>query len=254
MLSARTGAQTNGGFEDWTLFNGKYYPNTWQIGDSSEFKNGIVLRSTDAASGNYSIRFNSNPLEVSSYVELGGSFFGSQRPNQLEFMIKTDKIYNTFLDGGYVTIYLYDSLFNYVDDINIDVTQNTKSWVKYTQGLNLKGIKYYLIEIGLFDATKNGGTYAMFDDFMFSTKPVSVLEQQAETIQIYPNPSSSFFKISSSKDIRSVTIWNNVGQMVKVYNVSQSSTFDISDLPIGLYLIKIESKEGVVFIKHITKQ
>lgn len=63
------------------------------------------------------------------------------------------------------------------------------------------------------------------------------------TFSIYPNPASNFVTInlSSINQIHTVQIYNSLGVAVKEALITNSEMVDISDLPSGLYFIRLKS-------------
>jgi hypothetical protein len=71
----------------------------------------------------------------------------------------------------------------------------------------------------------------------------------AEVVKLYPNPATSTVKIESKTTIDTVEIFDQLGRQVLTTN---STTFNIQDLPSGLYFVKIKSAKNQV-IKRLIK-
>jgi hypothetical protein len=72
-------------------------------------------------------------------------------------------------------------------------------------------------------------------------------------IQIFPNPASGYLQLSSIENIRSLEVFNLLGQQFITVNNPESSILDISKLTSGIYLIKIRqigSEKCFRFIKE----
>jgi hypothetical protein len=90
------------------------------------------------------------------------------------------------------------------------------------------------------------------------TTEVSVVSD-IKQVTIYPNPANERFQINyelSSNSIVSLAIYNLNGELVKMLISNQSlfantyyQTFDISTLPIGVYLVKLKSQSSLKTIK-----
>lgn len=91
-------------------------------------------------------------------------------------------------------------------------------------------------------------------DILTEVPPLSVDNFELVSIKIYPNPTQNIFSIStdSSVTIKSVTIFNSIGQRLKSFS-SEDSFFDISDFVSGVYFIKIETDQGFVNERIIKK-
>ncbi len=72
-----------------------------------------------------------------------------------------------------------------------------------------------------------------------------------EAITIYPNPATSEFRISSD-EVNDVRIFNLRGQQVKKYETF-SSSYDISELPSGVYIIEIEANNAITSQKLVVQ-
>ncbi|VXC00493.1 conserved exported hypothetical protein [Flavobacterium sp. 9AF] len=71
------------------------------------------------------------------------------------------------------------------------------------------------------------------------------------TIQIYPNPATSFVTVSSQERITSMQLFNTVGQ--RVFVKANGNVIDVSFLPVGTYFLHLETENGKV-VKKINKQ
>lgn len=100
----------------------------------------------------------------------------------------------------------------------------------------------YLITSGI-DAAK------LVAEPVTGTNPIY---NQSEQCMVYPNPFSGVLQINYPKVIDSVEIRNSIGQPVFRENQSKS-TFDLSFLPKGFYLIRVKS-EGKVYQQKIIRK
>ncbi len=76
-------------------------------------------------------------------------------------------------------------------------------------------------------------------------------------ISVYPNPANDAVKIAMDwSKIEKVTISNFSGVVVKTIAADQvfEKEIDISDLPAGLYLIKVKLQNGSVVAEMLVKQ
>jgi len=72
------------------------------------------------------------------------------------------------------------------------------------------------------------------------------------TVNVYPNPVGTKLniKFSQSINLKSISIYNSIGQLVQV-NQNPTETIDVSGLKTGIYFIKITSDNGMVSSKFI---
>ncbi len=69
-----------------------------------------------------------------------------------------------------------------------------------------------------------------------------VSETTNASVSLSPNPTHDAFILHNLKGKQSVNIYALDGRLVKSAEVSENQLIDISDLPIGLYLVKTESQ------------
>lgn len=75
-----------------------------------------------------------------------------------------------------------------------------------------------------------------------------------ENIRVYPNPAKNIVNVHMADEstISTISIINSQGQIIKVQsNKSSEATLDISVLPVGFYLLKIESGNKVTVRKMV---
>lgn len=72
----------------------------------------------------------------------------------------------------------------------------------------------------------------------------------AATVQIFPNPANDKVEVNGI-DNATIEIMNMQGQLVKTLNTLSKSTIDISQLPNGVYMMRIISDNGIVVKKFI---
>ena len=66
-------------------------------------------------------------------------------------------------------------------------------------------------------------------------------------VHIFPNPTNSNFTISENEFVKEVEIYNLVGQMILGQKYNNGDTFDLSNHPDGIYLVKMKDQDGQVF-------
>jgi hypothetical protein len=71
--------------------------------------------------------------------------------------------------------------------------------------------------------------------------PVNGVEENALQINVYPNPASETVHIEGI-EADEVRIYNGLGQMVKT--VQYANEINVSDLPEGIYLMRITTTDG----------
>ena len=81
--------------------------------------------------------------------------------------------------------------------------------------------------------------------FLFT---VSLFGQTAavEDLRVFPNPVVDQFEVGSSERVGSIRVVNMVGREVRKFDTSAQTTFDIADLPQGMYLVQLRDHEDKV--------
>jgi hypothetical protein len=94
----------------------------------------------------------------------------------------------------------------------------------------------------------NTNTWVSFDNFALTKTEVVTKVQNAKSVSIktYPNPFSDKVTVESAETIKSVGIYSTAGKNIKAVVVnSTKAIITTSNLPKGLYLLKIETENGV---------
>jgi hypothetical protein len=73
--------------------------------------------------------------------------------------------------------------------------------------------------------------------------------------KVYPNPSSAFLNINSNESILSLQLISTSGKVVEEYlNQSKNAVIDISNLPSGMYFVKLISQNKTSTFKKFLKE
>jgi hypothetical protein len=84
---------------------------------------------------------------------------------------------------------------------------------------------------------------------LISNNGVSVVELGAENAQIHPNPATSILNISAN-NILNVSIYDLTGREVGHHEaMGNEVAIDVAGYQSGLYLVRIETKAGVIVKK-----
>ena len=92
-------------------------------------------------------------------------------------------------------------------------------------------------------------SYAILNDTVLSTH----FTQSSHQIQAYPNPSNGIYYVNYNElGIRSWLVSDFNGRILKKYeSVLQSGVIDITDLPRGIYLLRVTTSDAQLFQKLI---
>ncbi len=82
---------------------------------------------------------------------------------------------------------------------------------------------------------------------LFSLFSLGLTAQSAtEDLRVFPNPVTTSFEIGHSDRITIIRVINMVGREVKDFDYAHKATYDISELPAGMYLVQLQDKEEKV--------
>lgn|SRR5690606_34528265 len=104
------------------------------------------------------------------------------------------------------------------------------------------------------DYTNVYHTYYYIDDV--SLRKGSFLANKSfkgKEIKIYPNPTNNYITIDgiTSDEVKTISVFDVNGK--RVYAILENNQIDISELSSGVYILKIETKEGTVLNDKIVK-
>jgi len=117
-------------------------------------------------------------------------------------------------------------------------------------------IKFSLKVRDIASEPMNGSSYMilkLYDDPEFTNEVGSTSAPKTSTNNIdvsntvlFPNPTSDAFQIKNDASISQIKIYNIVGREILAINHTQGTAHDISDLRTGMYLVRLEDKNGKV--------
>lgn len=80
---------------------------------------------------------------------------------------------------------------------------------------------------------------------------LSLADTKVSTIKIFPNPTNDFFDIDTIAVIKEVKLFTLEGQLIVTENQKRIA---VSNLPKGIYLVKIEDENGNTTVKKLIKE
>ena len=81
--------------------------------------------------------------------------------------------------------------------------------------------------------------------YRFVFEVLGVSENEMNQVYFYPNPVQDVFELKSQTQIRKISLFNTVGQNVKLESIS-ANKYNISNLPAGVYFLTLELKNTIV--------
>lgn len=94
------------------------------------------------------------------------------------------------------------------------------------------------------------GVLTLFDDpdktniVATTVCATSTTELELDDIVIYPNPTTESFQLKNDASVSSISIHNIVGRLVRTFNHTEGMIHDVNDLRSGMYLVRLENKNG----------
>jgi len=73
-------------------------------------------------------------------------------------------------------------------------------------------------------------------------------------IQVYPNPAGDYFNVVSSERLARISVMDVTGRILTDVNNNTQGKIDISNLSQGVYIVKLETENGVVSTHKINKK
>jgi glycosidase len=124
--------------------------------------------------------------------------------------------------------------------------QHPGAWFDYYSGeaISVSGTSHNL--------TLRPGEYKLYTDYALKEPVTNVLSENHDNeINLYPNPIENEL-FTDEGSVRSLTIYTAEGKQVAVLKRSETS-WDLSGLPNGLYIVKVECRRGVKHAKIIKR-
>ncbi len=75
------------------------------------------------------------------------------------------------------------------------------------------------------------------------------------TIQVFPNPATEYFNVSSNQQVERITVYNLLGREMKSFTFSDGDRYYIGDLSKGMYLVQMTGKDNrLVSTQRLSKR
>ncbi len=113
-----------------------------------------------------------------------------------------------------------------------------------------------VVELCVYEAGDTSTTQCKTYTFHANASATQDLVKEDVSLKLTPNPTTNYFTVVSDETIGNVEIYNIIGSKLKSYNTKEISTFNVSDLPSGLYLVRIynESNSSVLSTLRLKKR
>lgn len=127
---------------------------------------------------------------------------------------------------------------NYIDDININYTS------EYTRALpfNMLVVNAPMdVEVEKFELSMELSQARAIENAMLENE-----------VSIYPIPTTGEISIDASENVEKVEVYNNIGRLVATFNNQRE--INISDMPAGLYMLRVTLQGDAVVMKKVVKK
>lgn len=74
---------------------------------------------------------------------------------------------------------------------------------------------------------------------------IKVNSDKKTEMEIFPNPATDYFVVKSINNLKQISVSDLTGKILKVFLPLPSNKYDISDLPRGVYLLRISDDGGI---------
>ncbi len=81
----------------------------------------------------------------------------------------------------------------------------------------------------------------------------NMIDEYSKPVLFYPNPIVNTLYISSNKEANNLQLYSINGYLIYDLNFSRKHEVDFSDLPSGIYIIKVTQKNGETIIQQVNK-
>ena len=140
-----------------------------------------------------------------------------------------------------------DDYMGQQDGLGLALTNWPMGFAGEWNDLNVENLLYFIVEAEIDTSSGNGGGDG--GDGGGSDTTVAVTNYNIQSSLVYPNPSSSYFKIMRD-DIKEITIINALGQEV-YHKLAHSKTVNINQLREGIYFVKMTTNENQLLINTL---
>lgn len=123
-------------------------------------------------------------------------------------------------------------------------------------GTTVEVTNYNLID----ESPINGMSYyrlkQMDFDGQFEYSKTVIVEYQIRSTEyrIYPNPVQDELTITNTENVKNIVIYNALGQLLRQFTINNSQlSIHVSDLPKGIYILKVQDINGVITTQQFLK-
>lgn len=187
--------------------------------------------------------YDNNSQELSGFVQ--GEFIwlnDNSAISYINYSIYSDTI---LIKIGFIPCQTWNMFSPYDTIFSSSLILNTGNW-------HIKTLSIHEKNIDTSSCFYNPIAYEVDTAFFELNVPIGIKEYLESITRIFPNPINNSFIIDIPLRINSLKIYSNTGRYISSLKINDKS-HDISNLKTGLYVLEIETDEGVLRKKIIKK-
>ncbi len=102
--------------------------------------------------------------------------------------------------------------------------------------------------------TESSGFKRLYLDNIMIGRPMAVPHTSIPRIHLYPNPVHDMLHWQSARPVRHAQIWSLSGRLLRQWQPGSTAYTDVSSLPAGVYLLRLQTGDGQVWIHFFIKE
>lgn len=108
------------------------------------------------------------------------------------------------------------------------------------------GVGTYTIKVTEIGNSDNTAT-AEYEITVVGNPITSLNDLEIAQLRLFPNPATDFFQLEGPEGVEKITLYNLLGRELVQYQVNESQSYDISQLPKGMFLVALtDGKERIL--------
>ena len=169
---------------------------------------------------------------------------GLSQPYVVEMFIKV-------FDAGYANLLLNTRIpITAAGDYMVSYDGNTAGAARVQYGFTMTGVN--INPTAAFDAHAHQITIGVQANVVITPQVLSLDDQELNAFKVYPNPSNGNWNVSSTSSIKTIEVFDVLGQRVsaQIPNALEA-TIDGGQFQSGLYFAKIEGDNGTKTVRLV---
>lgn len=131
----------------------------------------------------------------------------------------------------------------------VNFLEADSGWVNYNYNLGSYAGQTIYIAFNEYvaDNQTDGAFFSLDNVVVGPASSINNITSDNNTISVYPNPAKDFITVNSIATIKTVKVYNTVGQVVVEKSVKDNvAKINVSELKSGVYFVATETEKGIV--------